>query len=134
VDAPPQRLTRYRTYRGWRTAGKVEYGSLPRPAGFLKLGDAHSHADSPAYFSSVDDRDDGEDGLRVVIGDLDRSRPDVDVSFVANGTRFKLDVQDVLEHFTVALAPPEAWTRRVTCHYEDSRAHTAQKWTDHERR
>jgi hypothetical protein len=125
AEAPPQRLTRYRTTRGWRTQGNVEYRSVTRPAGFLKLGDAHSHGDSPAFFSSIDDRDDGEDGLRVVIGRLDRPRPDVCVSFVANGMRFKLDVGDVLEDFTEPLSPPEAWTRRVACRYENPRPGTS---------
>jgi hypothetical protein len=95
---------------------------VTRPAGFLKLGDAHSHGDSPAFFSSIDDRDDGEDGLRVVMGRLDRPRPDICVSFVANGTRFRLDVEDVLEDFTEPLPPPEAWTRRVACRYENARS------------
>jgi hypothetical protein len=118
VDAPPQRLTRFRTHRGWRTSGHVEYGSLQRPPGFLKLGDAHSHGDSGAFFSAVDDRDDGEDGLRLVMGRLDRPTPDVRVSFVANGTRFRLEPGDVLEDFAQAAPPPDAWRHRVTCQYE----------------
>jgi hypothetical protein len=131
AEAPPQKLTRYRTHRGWRTAGNVEYQSIPRPTGFLKLGDAHSHGDSPAFFSSVDDRDDGEDGLRVVMGRLDRSRPHVRVSFIANGTRFRLDADDVLEEFTQPLAPPEAWIRCVACRYEDPRQRTQQNRHHH---
>jgi hypothetical protein len=119
AEAPPQRLTRIRTSRGWRTASRVEYRSIPRPDGFLKLGDAHSHGDSPAFFSSTDDRDDVEDGLRVVMGRLDRPRPDVGVSFVANGTRFRVEVEDVLEEFADHTRPPEAWTRRITCRFED---------------
>jgi hypothetical protein len=119
ADAPPQTLTRYRTVRGWQTEGRVEYRFLPRPEGFLKLGDAHSHGDSHAFFSCVDDRDDGEDGLRVVMGDLDRAEPDVRVSFVANGTRFELEAGDVLEDFSEAAPSPESWTRRITCRYED---------------
>jgi hypothetical protein len=119
AEAPPQQLTRYRTYRGWRTAGSVEYRSLQRPAGFLKLGDAHSHADSPAFFSPVDDRDDAEDGLRVVMGRLDRREPDVSVSFVANGTRFGLARHDVLEDFGTPVPPTETWIRRVVCRYEE---------------
>jgi hypothetical protein len=117
ADAPPQQLTRYRTHRGWSTAGHVEYRSISRPDGFLKLGDAHSHGDSAAFFSSVDDRDDCEDGLRIVMGHLDRSRPDVRVSFIANGTRFRLEAEDVLDAFNEPLEPPERWTRRVSCRY-----------------
>lgn len=119
VDVPPQTLTRYRTHHGWRTAGNVEYRSIPRPDGFLKLGDAHSHADCPAFFSSTDDRDDAEDGLRLVMGKLDRSQPDVCVSFVTCGTRFTLEPEGVLEDFTEPVPPAQAWTERVLCRYED---------------
>ena len=119
VDAPPQTLTRYRTHHGWRTLGSVEYRAIPRPEGFLKLGDAHSHGDCHAFFSSTDDRDDAEDGLRVVMGKLDRPELDVCVSFVAGGTRFKLEPGSVLEDFTEPVPPPQAWTERVFCRYED---------------
>jgi hypothetical protein len=131
VDAPPQRLTRYRTRRGWRTEGNVEYRALARPDGFLKLGDAHSHGDSHAFFSSIDDRDDAEDGLRVVMGRLDRPQPDVRVSFMANGTRFKLDAADVLEDFRQPVPPSEEWIRRVVCRYKDSRSEDRRSGNEH---
>jgi PRTRC genetic system protein A len=118
-EAPPQVLTRHRTRRGWRTAGKVEYRTLPRPDGFLKLGDVHSHGDCAAFFSATDDRDDAaEDGLRIVMGRLHQPKPDVQVSFVINRTRFPLDVNDVLEEFSEPAAPPQRWIRRVSCSYE----------------
>jgi len=121
LDVPPQKLFRYKSYRGWRTQGRVEYGSMPRPEGYVKLGDAHSHADTPAFFSGTDDRDDEEDGLRIVMGDLDRSRPSVRVSFVAGGSRFSLNQEDMLENFSVPLPPPAEWTQRVVCRYEGIR-------------
>jgi PRTRC genetic system protein A len=119
ADAPPQWLTRRWTCRGWRTEGRVEYRAPPRPEGFLKLGDAHSHGGSAAFFSGLDDRDDREDGLRIVMGRLDRPRPEVRVSFVANGTRFRVRPRQVLESFNDAVPPPKEWIRRVTCRYED---------------
>lgn len=122
ANAPPQKLTRYRTRHGLRTEGKVEYQNIPRPRNFLKLGDAHSHGDSPPFFSSVDDRDDGEDGLRIVMGRLDRPTPEIRASFVANGTRFKLQIDEVLEAFGEPLPPPAAWIRRVTCKREEAGA------------
>jgi hypothetical protein len=121
VEPPPQRLTRRRTRSGWSTAARVEYQTIARPSGYFKLGDVHSHADSKAFFSSTDDEDDEEDGLRVVMGRFDRARPDVCVSFVANGTRFGLQVGDVLEEFVDPLPPPSAWTHRVICVDEDLR-------------
>lgn len=133
VEAPPQWVTRYRCDEEWRTRGSLEYRAIPRPPGFLKLGDAHSHGDSSAFFSRIDDRDDGEDGLRIVIGRLDRAWPDVCVSFVANGTRFELEPNDVLEDFNLPLLPPPVeWSRRVRCRYEDRGQRIRQSGYAHE--
>lgn len=121
AEVPPQTLPRCRSGEGWRTAGRLEYVTIPRPEGFLKLGDAHSHRGSPAFFSSIDDRDDNEDGLRIVIGRLDRARVQVRTSFVANGCRFPVAPHDVIETSPApfaAVSPPEEWMRRVTCRYE----------------
>jgi hypothetical protein len=118
VDVPPQRLFRFRSKGGWETEGRVEYGSLPRPEGFLKVGDAHSHGRQPAFFSSTDDHDDREDGLRIVMGSLHRNVPDIRVSFVTGGYRFGLELAEVLEDFSAPLSPPAEWTSRVTCRYE----------------
>jgi len=112
VDVPPQTLVRHKSHRGWRTEGRVEYGSLPRPDDFLWLGDVHSHGDLRAFFSDTDDRDDGQDGLRIVMGRLDRN-PEVRVSFVTGGTRFDLVTEDVIEDFAKPVAPPPGWLRRI---------------------
>jgi PRTRC genetic system protein A len=130
IEVPRQTLLRYRTSHGWRTEGRVQYGSVVRADGFLKLGDAHSHGDWPAFFSSTDDRDDGEDGLRVVIGRLDRETPEVRTSFVANGTRFALDPDEVFESLGRPISlipPPAAWVRRVKCCFETIDTSAAQQ-------
>ena len=116
VDVPPQTLFRHRTHRGWRTDSRLEYGSLPRPDGFLWLGDVHSHGDLRAFFSDTDDQDDGQDGLRIVMGQLDRPTPDVSVSFVTGGTRFELGAEDVIEDFSRLrpVAPPPGWLQRIS--------------------
>ena len=116
VSVPPQTLFRYKLFGQWRTEMRVSYGYLPRPEGFVKLCDAHSHADLPAFFSCTDDRDDKEDGLRIIIGKLHRPKPDISVSFVANGTRFMLRPEDTLEDFSTSLPPPpQEWLEKVTC-------------------
>lgn len=117
VAVPPQTLRRHQVYGRWRTEPRVAYGYVPRAAGYVKLGDAHSHADLPAFFSNTDDRDDQQDGLRIVLGELHRLRPDVkvSVSFVAQGKRFILKPEEVLENFSMPLTPPRAWLDRVTC-------------------
>ena len=115
ADVPPQRLYRYRSLHGWRTERRVEYDFHPRPPGFLKLCDFHSHADMPAFFSATDDYDDREDGLRVVMGRMNRVVPDVRASFVAAGTRFTLGVEEVMEGFSHPAPVPAEWTRRLVC-------------------
>jgi len=120
IAVPSQTLFRYQSVSGrWRTERRVVYGSLPRPQGFVKLGDVHSHADLSAFFSCTDDQDDTEDGLRIVLGDLHYVQPDVSVSFVANGTRFLLEPEEVLEDFSTPLPPPQEWLEQVSCQEED---------------
>ncbi len=115
IEPPPQTLFRYKSFAGfWRTEMRVTYGYLQRPEGYIKLGDAHSHADLPAFFSCTDDEDDKEDGLRITLGNLDRSRPDVSASFIVNGARFTLNPEDVLEEFYEPAPPPQEWLERVT--------------------
>ena len=114
VDVPPQTLFRYRTHSGWRTQGRLEYGPLPRPEGFLWLGDIHSHGDSRAFFSGTDDRDDGQDGLRIVMGRLNRDIFEICVSFVTGGTRFELAPEDILEEFSRPLPAPSEWLQRIS--------------------
>ena len=118
VGIPPQKIYRYRWLREWRTEGRVEYGYVPRPESFVKLGDIHSHPDCAAFFSRTDDFDDEEDGLRIVMGDLKRCPPDVRVSFITGGTRFRLQPERVLEDFGYPAPPPAEWTQQVTCLYE----------------
>ena len=120
IGVPPQTLFRHRAGDHWRTEGRVSYGYLPRREGFIKLGDVHSHASAPAFFSCRDDADDTtHDGLRVVLGQMHRRRPDVSISFVTQGTRFVLRAADVIEDFSAALTPPRAWLRQVSCRARD---------------
>lgn len=113
IAIPPQTLYRTYAFGRWRTEKRVSYGFIPRADGFVKLGDAHSHCDQVAAFSCTDDRDDTQDGLRIVLGSLHRRPPDVGVSFVANGNRFTLSSETILEDFRVPLTPPRAWLDRV---------------------
>lgn len=118
VEAPPQTLFRYRSLGRWRTEGRVAYETAPRPNGYVKLGDAHSHGGLPPFFSAADDRDDCEEGLKIVMGNMDQQHPDIEVSFVAGGSRFALEAAEAVEDFRVPLPPPKEWIRRVSCRYE----------------
>lgn len=125
VDVPPQTLPRVCSGGQWRTEGRVEYGRVPRPQGFVKVGDVHSHGAAPAFFSPTDDRDDEEDGLRLVIGRIDRAMLDVCASFVVGGRRFRLKPGDVIDTASQPFSivqPPEHWVRRVVCRYESTQA------------
>ena len=113
IGVPTQTVRRYWYQGTWRTEGHVEYESMSRPQGYLKLGDIHSHGSLSAFFSSVDDLDDREDGLRLVLGRLHIKPPDCCASFVAGGSRFKLDVEAVAEDFGEPIPPPPSWLERV---------------------
>jgi PRTRC genetic system protein A len=115
LGVPPQTLFRRRQASGgWSTEPRVAYGLLPPAHGFVRLGDAHSHGASSAYFSCTDDQDDAHQvGLRIVLGRVDHGRPDMSVSFVAHGTRFHLRAEDAVEEFSVPLTPPRRWLRQV---------------------
>jgi hypothetical protein len=115
---PPQTIYCYQIGQRWYAEGRVKYGYHARPEGFVKLGDAHSHAYLPAFTSCVDDMDDREDGLRIVMGDLHRRVPSVSTSFVAGGHRFRLAAPTVIDDFAVPTAPPAEWLAQVTCEYE----------------
>jgi len=115
IGVPPQTLFRGYYHGGWRTQRRIAYGYVPRPSGYLKIGDAHSHADFPAFFSCADDQDDaGQEGLHLVMGNLHYSRPDLSASFVVGGHRFSLPVAMVTEDFSHASPPPEEWLQQIT--------------------
>jgi hypothetical protein len=115
VTVPPQELRRYYCSGRWITEPTVNYGFLSPVPGYVKLGDAHSHGRFPPFFSATDRRDDWQDGLRIVVGNLDRPRPEVKVSFIAQGVRFGLRPEDVLEDCLRPIPPPRTWLDRVTC-------------------
>jgi hypothetical protein len=121
IAVPPQDVTLYRVHFGWRARMHLRYRTLPRPEGYLKLGDIHSHGGYPANFSRTDDHDDHEDGLRLILGRLNRAKPEISASFVTGGVRFLLDHEKVHEPFVRSLPPPPKWMDRVTWIYEGAK-------------
>jgi hypothetical protein len=117
AEAPPQTISGYRDRWGrWWPRYRLDYESLERPPGFLLFGTIHSHASQPAYASATDCDDERfEDGLHVVFGHFNSSYLSKSVSFVANGTRFKVEPRDALEDCAVPPREPRAdWMARVT--------------------
>jgi proteasome lid subunit RPN8/RPN11 len=116
AEAPSQSIPGYRDGAGvFRAHHQLRYGQVERPEGFVRMGSIHSHAQSPAYASAVDCADEqGEDGLHVVFGDVDLSRPSRSACFVSNGVRFQLEPDRVLEPCEVPMRPARAdWMARL---------------------
>lgn len=117
VEVPPQTIPGYRDWSGqWRSYLRLDYGSVARPAGFVRFGTIHSHAELTAYASATDCHDERfEDGLHVVYGHCHSSGLSRSASFVANGTRFELEPDDVLQPCRAPerIARPD-WLARVS--------------------
>jgi hypothetical protein len=118
IKVPPQQIYSSAATGSKDSTSHVVYESCERPPQYVKLGTVHSHAGFPAFHSFIDDRDEEhEDGLHITIGEVDRARPDVSVSFVVNGRRFMLHPDDVLAgHERYApLLPPDSWLSKISC-------------------
>jgi PRTRC genetic system protein A len=111
VEVPRQQAPR----RSRRRSHFVHYEIPPAPEGFVRLGDWHSHADLRACHSEQDDADEcTQDGLHIVVGDLDMRRPSFSFSFVVNGRRFAVTGEDVLEGYRRPKFPvPKEWLNQV---------------------
>ena len=116
LGVPPQKIRAYRDSRGRRwTDLHLDYASVPLPEGHVRFGTIHSHAEQPAYASHTDCADEQyEDGLHIVFGSFDGSVLSRCASFVANGRRFVMEPNRVMEPCGVPnRAPPEGWMERV---------------------
>lgn len=117
VVAPPQQIPGYWTWdRRWRAYLKLSYREVERPAGYLRFGTIHSHAEFAACASDTDWADERfGDGLHIVFGHMDRAEPSRSACFVANAARFPLDADDVMARCDVPQAAPEpSWMAQVS--------------------
>lgn len=95
---------------------RVKYQNLPAPEGFFRLGTWHSHANVAAYHSADDRLDEiEEDGLHIVVGNLDLDSPSFSFSFMVNGRRFLFEKEAVIEGYDRPIPPPPEWLEKVTC-------------------
>ena len=116
VGVPPQTIPGYFRADGrWQPLYRLDYEGVKSPPGFLRLGTIHSHGDMHAYSSSVDCDDERyEDGLHIVFGDLDRPVLSRSAAFAANGVRFRLDPDAVLEPASARTSTVRSdWMARV---------------------
>jgi hypothetical protein len=115
LDAPPQTI-RGRVERGrFRADLRLDYGACESPGEpWVKLGDLHSHGPLGPQHSAVDAHDElWETGLHVTAGYVGSSVPEFEASFVVNGRRFPLAVDDVLERPRACRPYPKRWLARV---------------------
>lgn len=105
-------------YRGTilHSSCSLRYENFPTPEGYFRLGTWHSHGNLKAEHSFVDAMDEEkEDGLHLVCGDLDISKPSFSLSFMVNGRRFLLEKEDVFEGYEEPIPPPERWLKKIEC-------------------
>ena len=118
VGVPPQKISGYTDSQGrWRPDYRLRYGNVARPEGFVRFGSIHSHASLAAYASHTDCEDEKfEDGLHVVFGSFASETLTRSASYVANGRRFHVDADDVLEACEpTGDAAPVEWMAQVEC-------------------
>ncbi len=63
----------------------------------IHVMDIHSHNTMPAYFSSIDNRDDIYPGVFAVFGNLDKEEPSVKIRVGADGLFEEMEVSDFFE-------------------------------------
>lgn len=93
--------------------GHLEYAIGPTPAGLVRVGTIHSHADADAFHSELDDWDERhDDGLHVTVGNLDGPLT-LACSVVVDGRRFPLQAGAVFTPIPQA-AEGEVWWEALT--------------------
>jgi hypothetical protein len=75
--------------------GHLTYVIGPTPAGKIRVGTIHSHAEADAFHSPIDDGDEEhDDGLHATVGNLDGIFS-LSCSLVVDGRRFPIRSRDV---------------------------------------
>lgn len=97
------------------TGGHLDYTDPgPARAGWFLAGDIHSHGSMSGFHSGTDDDDEHQrDGIHITVGGVNSSLPSLAVSVMVDGSRFKLDLADVVEGIVPATFPEE-WLSRVS--------------------
>lgn len=117
VIVPEQRSLVSSGWSGRSYPLSVEYDMPPLPAGWMWIGDAHSHADEAAYASAQDTSDERHrPGLHIVVGRICSEPPEFHVEVTVDGMRFRVKrLETVVEGYErrrVDEVPPE-WIEKV---------------------
>ena len=113
---PKQVSTVSESYYGSLWPIGLDYESLePLPPEELIFGTIHSHVYGPAYASGIDVHDElDKPGVHLVVGKLDKEPPDFHVEAVVDGSRFNLDIAQVIEGYGELRDDfPAEWVDRV---------------------
>jgi hypothetical protein len=120
---PRQTIQMYSYWGKWYSEDAVEYENpLSLPPGAVHFGDAHSHMHSPTP-SLVDQNDEAHlDGLHIIVGYINSSRPDWHLDFCIDGNRFAVPTDVILEAIPEAPfpEPPEEWMKEIEQVYPKS--------------
>ncbi|MHC4514568.1 MAG: hypothetical protein ACYS5W_12800 [Planctomycetota bacterium] len=117
VRVPPQVST---VREGWSDAFYpvgLDYENLdPLLPQQLILGTVHSHVYGAAYSSGIDVHDEvDKPGVHIVVGKLDKEPADFHAEAVVDGSRFRLELQSVIENYQQRRDDfPAEWIEKVT--------------------
>jgi hypothetical protein len=104
------------------------------PAGWLPVGTTHSHGTMGAFFSATDDEDEIRNpGLHMVVGNIDHEKMTYEIasSITANGKRFKIDYNLVIDHTPVEeLTFHQGVLANISTERLVSSHHRTGRWTD----
>jgi len=110
---PHQIVERYPIGDRWVTADYIHFDNpLELPEGYIHFGDAHLHP-GPPNPSAMDMADD-QDGLHLIVGNI-LTRISYSVTFVMDGTRFRIPPEDVFEDLSCEplARPPKVWMQQI---------------------
>jgi hypothetical protein len=111
---PTQTVEMRQSANRWVTLDTIEFDNpLELPAGFLHFGDAHLHPGPPN--PSLLDMQDDQDGLHIIVGNIDRPRPQYNVDFVMDGARFRVRPETIFEDpdCTAFERAPFKWMQKI---------------------
>lgn len=96
------------------SSAHLKYETAPIIEGFKVFGSIHSHGNMAAFHSGTDIEDEVDfDGVHITIGTVDKV-PTYELSFVLNGTRWKLDFEEIIEQRNIVEKIPKEWMQRVS--------------------
>jgi len=116
LEVPNQTNTVHKGWMGARYPMDVHYETPVLQPGLLVFGDVHSHPDTSAYASMTDKYDEKHrPGLHIVVGRIDREPPELNIEAVADGTRFDINAESVLEGYEHRNTDiPSEWLDKIT--------------------